>query len=66
MMTETSAGIDFEQSEGQAMVTQMVRDFCEKYIRPNIMKWDESQEFPIEIFHEMGKLGLMGDRKSVV
>lgn len=60
MVTETSTRIDFEQSEGQAMVTQMVRDFGEKYIRPNIMKWDESQEFPIEIFHEMGKLGLMG------
>ena len=60
MMTETPAGIDFEQSEGQAMVAQMVRDFGEKFIRPNIMKWDESQEFPIEVFHQMGKLGLMG------
>ena len=60
MMTETPAGIDFEQSEGQTMVAQMVRDFGEKFIRPNIMKWDESQEFPIEVFHQMGKLGLMG------
>jgi alkylation response protein AidB-like acyl-CoA dehydrogenase len=24
------------------------------------MKWDESQEFPLEVFKEMGKLGLMG------
>ncbi len=59
-MTETSVGIDFEQSEGQAMVAQMVRDFGEKFIRPRMMEWDESQEFPIEVFHQMGKLGLMG------
>ncbi len=60
MMIETSTGIDFEQSESQAMVAQMVKDFGEKFIRPDMMKWDESQEFPIEVFHEMGKLGLMG------
>ena len=59
-MTETSPAIDFEQSEGQAMVAQMVKDFGDKFIRPDMMKWDESQEFPIEVFHQMGKLGLMG------
>lgn len=60
MTSETTAEIDFEQSESQAMIAQMVRDFGEKHIRPNIMKWDESQEFPVEVFHGMGKLGLMG------
>jgi len=24
------------------------------------MEWDESQEFPVEVFKKMGKLGLMG------
>ena len=24
------------------------------------MQWDETQEFPAHVFHEMGKLGLMG------
>ncbi len=38
----------------------MVRDFAEKEIRPNIMKWDESQEFPHELFKKMGKLGMLG------
>lgn len=52
--------IDFEQSESQAMVAQMVRDFGDKFIRPHMMEWDESQEFPVDVFHEMGKLGLMG------
>ncbi|NOT75341.1 MAG: acyl-CoA dehydrogenase [Cyclobacteriaceae bacterium] len=52
--------MDFEQSESQAMVTQMIRDFGNKFIRPHMMEWDESQEFPVHIFREMGKLGLMG------
>ena len=52
--------MSFEQSEGQQMMAQMVRDFGDKHIRPDMMKWDESQEFPIELFHQMGKLGLMG------
>lgn len=52
--------MDFEKNENQLMITQMVRDFAEKEIRPNIMRWDESQEFPVELFKKMGKLGLMG------
>ncbi len=60
LMTETSSELDFEQSEGQQMIAQMVRDFGEKFIRPHIMVWDESQEFPVDVFHKMGKLGLMG------
>jgi len=38
----------------------MIRDFGNKEIKPNMMEWDESQEFPIEVFKKMGKLGLMG------
>jgi alkylation response protein AidB-like acyl-CoA dehydrogenase len=42
------------------MISQMVRDFAEKEIRPNVMHWDETQIFPKELFHKMGELGLMG------
>ena len=57
---EKPGAVDFETTESQSMIAQMVKDFGEKFIRPNIMKWDEAQEFPIELFREMGKLGLMG------
>ncbi|HWA34878.1 MAG TPA: acyl-CoA dehydrogenase [Cyclobacteriaceae bacterium] len=60
LTTEGAMTIDFEQSESQTMVAQMVRDFGDKFIKPHMMEWDESQEFPIEVFREMGKLGLMG------
>jgi alkylation response protein AidB-like acyl-CoA dehydrogenase len=52
--------MNFEKSENQQMIAQMVRDFAEKEIRPNVMTWDESQEFPKELFRKMGELGLMG------
>lgn len=48
------------ENDNQVMIKQMVRDFAEKEIRPNIMKWDESEEFPIPVFKKLGELGLMG------
>jgi alkylation response protein AidB-like acyl-CoA dehydrogenase len=52
--------MNFDLTENQKMIKQMVKDFAEKEIRPNIMKWDESQEFPIELFRKAGQQGLMG------
>lgn len=52
--------MNFEKSENQIMIAQMVRDFAEKEIRPYVMEWDESQVFPREVFRKMGELGLMG------
>ncbi|MDB9702357.1 acyl-CoA dehydrogenase family protein [Flavobacteriales bacterium] len=52
--------MDFRESENQKMIIDMVKDFAEKEIRPNVMKWDESQEFPLPLFKKLGELGLMG------
>ena len=52
--------MDFAVSEITQQVAQTARDFAQKHIRPEVMNWDESQEFPVEIFKEMGRLGLMG------
>lgn len=61
MLTELSLpGIDFEMTENQKMVRDMVRDFTEKHIRPYVMEWDEEQHFPVETFKKLGELGLMG------
>ena len=53
-------GVNFNQSENQQMIINMVRDFAEKNIRPHVMEWDEAQTFPIETFKKLGELGLMG------
>lgn len=52
--------MNFEKSENHKMIAQMVRDFAEKEIRPNVMAWDEEQYFPRELFKKAGELGLMG------
>jgi len=52
--------MDFSYSENQKMIAQMVRDFSEKEIRPNVMIWDETQEFPLPLFKKLGSLGLLG------
>ncbi|MBT8280121.1 MAG: acyl-CoA dehydrogenase family protein [Muriicola sp.] len=50
----------FDYSETQRMVAESARQFAEQHIRPYIMQWDESQEFPIEVFKKAGKMGFMG------
>lgn len=52
--------MNFSYSETQKIVAETARDFSEKYIRPNVMKWDESQEFPVEVFRKAGEMGFMG------
>ena len=52
--------MDFRNSELTLHVAQTARDFAQQFIRPRLMEWDEKQEFPIHIFKELGKLGLMG------
>src|SRR5690349_17443553 len=55
-----SVGYNFSVSENQEMVRAMVRDFAGKNIRPKLMEWDEAQYFPVEVFKQLGELGLMG------
>ena len=50
----------FQQSEITAQVAQTAKDFANQHIRPNLMEWDESQEFPVHIFKALGELGMMG------
>ena len=52
--------MNFQISELTQQVAHTARDFAQQHIKPYVMEWDESQEFPVHIFKEMGKLGLMG------
>ncbi|HUI84393.1 MAG TPA: acyl-CoA dehydrogenase [Candidatus Binatia bacterium] len=52
--------MDFQLSDEQLQLKKMVREFAEREIAPNVMKWDEPGTFPLEIIRELGKLGLMG------
>jgi alkylation response protein AidB-like acyl-CoA dehydrogenase len=52
--------MNFQVSEHTQHVAHTAKDFAQQYIKPHVMDWDESQEFPVSVFKEMGKLGLMG------
>ena len=50
----------FQVTELTEQVAQTARDFADQYIKPHVMEWDEQQVFPITVFKELGKLGMMG------
>ena len=52
--------MEFKVNEVTQQVAETTRNFANQFIRPHVMEWDETQEFPVNIFKEMGKLGLMG------
>ena len=52
--------MDFQLSDEQQQLKKSVREFAEREIAPNVMKWDEACEFPQAIIKELGKLGLLG------
>jgi alkylation response protein AidB-like acyl-CoA dehydrogenase len=52
--------LDFQLNEEQLHLKKTVREFAEREIAPNVMKWDEASEFPLATIKELGKLGLMG------
>src|ERR1700691_2405249 len=54
------AFLDFLLNEEQLHLKKSVREFAEREIAPNVMKWDEAGEFPLATVKELGKLGLLG------
>lgn len=54
-MSEMQVSVDQLQ-----MIRESAHQFAENYIRPHFMEWDESQEFPIDVMHELGKHGFLG------
>ena len=52
--------MDFALTEEMRMLRQTAREFAEGEIKPYVMKLDEAQEFPAEIFRKMADLGFLG------
>ncbi|MEZ2415854.1 acyl-CoA dehydrogenase family protein [Muriicola sp. E247] len=60
MITGTMTEFGFDYSETQRMIAESAKQFAEQHIKPYVMQWDESQEFPVEVFKKAGKMGFMG------
>lgn len=52
--------MDFNLPENTRAIRDLVREFSQKKIEPIAAKIDRDDEFPVQIFREMGKLGLLG------
>ncbi len=58
--TDMTTEFNLSPSENQLMIAETIKRFAETHIRPDMMKWDEAQIFPVDLFKKMGELGLMG------
>lgn len=52
--------MNFELTKEQSMIKKMVKDFAEEVVRPRAIQIDETATFPLDIFKQMGELGLLG------
>ncbi|TAD86545.1 MAG: acyl-CoA dehydrogenase [Bacteroidetes bacterium] len=50
----------FTSSETTSHIAAAAHDFATQYIAPHVMEWDEAQVFPLDVFRQMGQLGMMG------
>ncbi len=49
-----------EFTEEQELIRETVREFANNRIAPEVMKYDESQDFPYDIMREIGDMGFLG------
>jgi len=50
----------FKLTEEQEHLRKEIREFAQREIAPNVMKWDEASEFPADVVKQLGQMGLMG------
>jgi isovaleryl-CoA dehydrogenase len=47
-------------SEEHQMLREMIRDFVQEFVEPQAHKYDKKEQFNIDLFRELGDLGLLG------
>jgi len=52
--------MDFAYTQEQQQLRKTIRRFTEAEIKPHVMEWDETQEFPVDLFRELGRIGVLG------
>ena len=52
--------MEFEPTESQRKLVEMVRDFCVREVKPRAAEWDRNEQFPREVVAHLGELGLLG------
>lgn len=52
--------MDFQYTDEQIQVRDMVRDFAQREVAPHIQQWDSKGEYHPEVLYKMGDLGILG------
>lgn len=52
--------MDFSLKERELEVQKLAREFAQNEIAPVVMKYDETQEFPMDIAKKLGDMGFLG------
>ncbi len=60
MLDTSASGISFDLTEDQVSLQSHIREFVKEEITPVALQYDESQEFPHDIFRKLGDLGYLG------
>jgi len=55
-----SSTFPFTLTEDQEALRREIRDFAAREIAPNVLRWDEASEFPIDVVKQLGQMGLLG------
>ena len=56
--------MDFEETEEQGMIREMVRDFAEEVLAPTCLERDRAQKPPIEEWATFCEYGLQGSSQG--
>jgi len=52
--------MEFGHTDEQKQLRRTIREFAEAEMKPHVMQWDEAQKFPMEVFRELGAMGVLG------
>jgi alkylation response protein AidB-like acyl-CoA dehydrogenase len=52
--------MDFGYTPEQNHLRSTIRAFAEAEMKPHTMEWDESQHFPLDVFRQLGRMGVLG------
>ncbi|RFB17541.1 acyl-CoA dehydrogenase [Bacillus sp. HNG] len=52
--------MNFDLTTEQKMIQKTIREFSEEEVAPDAEQRDKDKRFPIEVFHKLSKLGMMG------
>jgi butyryl-CoA dehydrogenase len=54
--------MDFQLDETQESIQRTFRDFADREVKPRAAEIDETKEFPLELFKQVGEMGFYGMR----